>query len=601
MGLFAELKRRSVFKVAAAYLVIGWLVIQVGAVVAPQLGLPAWASPMVTLLVLLGFPVALVLAWAFELTPEGFRPTEGAVGNKRFYASVILLTVLGIAGYWYAHRGPLDAHDAADPRSIAVLPFVNMSGDPGNDYFSDGISEQLLNTLAQIPDLKVAARTSAFQFKGHPEDVTRIGQLLHVSHLLEGSVRRDGNQVRITAQLIDTRNGYHVWSKTYQREFTDIFAVQDDISSQIARALQATLAPTDNDPTSDAPDPAPAAYNYYLRGRALLARRGADNLRQAMLAFDNAIAKDPNYSAAYSGRAFATFLQLPWRGEVTLREVTRKALGLAQAAIHLDPDNAEAYMVRGIVEAQQPRRYAQAAADMRKALALAPGSVDVLNMYADFYDFTGALGKAEKLKRRAMELDPLAWVHPLNLAQILEHQGRWSEAMELTRRAISLGGEQFARDQLIYELARTGRLEEANQVLQTLCKDPPAPGTCLRGRVIVFGLGGQLIEARKFYRQLTAPTGPRDGQAYRPSELTALRLRALNDVPGAIESLTGAVEDPDVLLATALLTGPAGAQLPEEISTNPQWLALWNDPRIAPFMQAYRANLVAWRNTRKSM
>ena len=236
MSLVSELKRRKVFKVAVAYLVVAWVVIQVVTTVAPQLGVPDWAPRLITLVVLLGFPVALVLSWVFDVTPEGIRADASSSGNKVAYGLGVVLVATALGWYWRSRPAP--AGDASDARSIAVLPFVNMSGDPKQEYFSDGISEEILNVLARTPDLDVAARTSSFAFKGQTKEVPEIARELNVRMVLEGSVRQQKDRVRITAQLIDAQSGYHLWSQTYDRNLTDIFAIQDEIAQAIGSELQ---------------------------------------------------------------------------------------------------------------------------------------------------------------------------------------------------------------------------------------------------------------------------------------------------------------------------------------------------------------------------
>jgi len=262
MSLIAELKHRNVFRVGVAYGIVAWLLVEVASVVLPTFGAPDWVMKVFTFLVILGFPLALILAWAFELTPEGIRletavdPTEPVARKARSKLDFAIVALLVLALVYFAAdkfllnaetepaeviaEGIPAANWVGVEKSIAVLPFVNMSADPENEYFSDGISEELLNTLARIPDLKVAARTSAFQFKGQSRDIAEIGRLLKVSNILEGSVRKAGSRVRVTAQLIKVDDGFHLWSDTFDRELTDIFAIQDEIAASIADAMKTT-------------------------------------------------------------------------------------------------------------------------------------------------------------------------------------------------------------------------------------------------------------------------------------------------------------------------------------------------------------------------
>ena len=254
MSLIGELKRRKVFGLAAAYLVAGWVVIQVAATVAPQFGMPDWTPPLVTFLVMLGFPLALVLAWALEFGEDGVRIDRAGTGSKRFYIAAVVMMVLAVGWYW---RGAATSHApavdkvaiaqtaapaiVANQKSVAVLPFVAMSQSAEDGYFADGLSEEIINALTTLPDLLVTARTSAFHFKGREVPVPDIAKTLGVAHVVEGSVRRSGDNLRITAQLIRASDGFHLWSQTYDRPVADIFAVQADIAANIARALDVVL------------------------------------------------------------------------------------------------------------------------------------------------------------------------------------------------------------------------------------------------------------------------------------------------------------------------------------------------------------------------
>ncbi|MEO7251854.1 MAG: hypothetical protein ABIW30_04510 [Arenimonas sp.] len=283
MSLLAELKRRKVFKVGAAYLIVVWIAVQAASIGFPAFDAPPWALRAFILVSMLGFPIAVVMAWVFDVTPEGVKLDAITSGSKRVFAVAALLIVLTLGWYFYGQPAFRKGDDvskvvvssnalAADPHSIAVLPFVNMSADPAQEFVSDGIAEELLNRLAQFSDLKVAARTSAFRFKGKSLDVADIGRQLKVSHVLEGSVRKQGTQLRITAQLIDTASGFHMWSHTSDGDAADVFKVQDEISTAIANALEAKLS---GDSASVTPNRSanPAAYGDYLQGRAFVLRR----------------------------------------------------------------------------------------------------------------------------------------------------------------------------------------------------------------------------------------------------------------------------------------------------------------------------------------
>ena len=307
MAFFAELKRRRVGKVAIAYGTIAWLVTEASSVVLPALHVPEWTVTFVVVFLLVGFPVAMVLAWIFDVGPQGIERTEPLAGEPRStharlrmaYAAVVLVLMAGL-GYLLYERGFGRAHANEPHTSIAVLPFTNLSGDPARDYFSDGMSEELLNLLARIPGLKVASRTSSFAYKGRNLDIREVGRELGVETVLEGSVRQAGEQVRITAQLIDAETGFHLWSETYDRKLEDIFSVQDEIAAAIVDKLRIELAPQEQALAmrDKAPTQNVEAYELYLQGQAAWKRRGEENLRKAIDLYQRAIGLDPGFARA---------------------------------------------------------------------------------------------------------------------------------------------------------------------------------------------------------------------------------------------------------------------------------------------------------------
>ena len=280
-NFFAELKRRNVYKVAVAYAVVAWLLIQIATATFPVLEIPNWATKLVIVLVVLGFPIALILAWAFELTPEGIQRNAdaGAVPRRPRSKWIVVVTVASVAaasiGLWQWQSLPRDKRIAdpstpqppplAEMKSVAVLPFVNMSGDPANEYFSDGITEEILNAISHLPNLRVAARTSSFAYKGKNEDIAAIARNLRVTNVLEGSVQRMGDRIRVTAQLIDASSGLHLWSKRFDdRDAKDLFQVQDEIAQAIARELKLTFEGRTNPGVRSGTENL-ASYDLYLK------------------------------------------------------------------------------------------------------------------------------------------------------------------------------------------------------------------------------------------------------------------------------------------------------------------------------------------------
>ncbi len=397
----SEFRRRKVFKVGVAYLVVAWVLIQIADTVAPQLNLPEWAPRLITLIVLLGYPIALVLAWIFDLTPEGIKAEIGTNKDKRIYviAGVLAAAVIG----WYAWDPPKPAINSTERPSIAVLPFVNMSGDPENEYFSDGISEELLNVLARNPALRVAARTSSFAFKDQPMEVPEIARELNVDLVLEGSVRRQADQVRITAQLIDAESGFHLWSGTYDRHLKDIFATQDEITAAITSALELEIGAP---PKSDrlARETEPAIYDTYLRARALFLIRRTAELRQAAKMLEEVIAADPQFAEAYA-RLGLIYAVLPFYTQDSRAELHTKARNAAEHALALDPGLAEAYGALGDV-AIHSQQYDLADALLRRTIAESPSLVAGHHWLAENHLFKGELEDALNELEIVRQLDP---------------------------------------------------------------------------------------------------------------------------------------------------------------------------------------------------
>jgi len=613
MSLIAELRRRSVFKVGAAYLVVAWIVVQAASIALPAFDAPPGFLRGFILLVMLGFPLALVLAWAFELTPDGVKVDTAGAGRTRILIGSAALVALAL-GWYFVGQPAYRSGDVADrdPKSIAVLPFVNMSNDPEQEYFSDGIAEELLNRLAQSPELKVAARTSAFQFKGKTLDVAEIARQLKVAHVLEGSVRKQGPRLRITAQLIDARTGFHMWSQTYDRDATDVFAVQDEIAAAIANALESRLnsgsAAVGADAGSaatakPAPTVDPAAYDEYLQARALVAQRVNGATWRAVQGFERAIAISPDFAAAHSGRGFALTLSAFWAPQPGLTTAQLFAMANTEVgkAIALDPDLAEAYLVRGVL-GLGALRIAPARADMDRALALAPGSVDVLNFYGDMLNFLGDLRGAERMKRKAIAVDPLSFIHPANLGQILGQQGRLEESLQMAQRAVTLGKANGARS--LHALAidarlRLGDLDGAAKEIDAFCKDgEDGPLRCISIRAMLHAARGDRAGAAKIVAEIEQRVAK--GEVVQLQNLqgdamfAALHVYATGEPKRAAVELRRSLGEPQWFAYQTLLA-MQGAQLPEEISQDPEWLAAWDDPRFAEYIAAWRSNIKAFR------
>jgi TolB-like protein len=404
-GFIARLKQRKLVQWALAYVAAAFAAIQVLDVVVQRFSWPESLERLLILVLMLGFFVTLVLAWY-----HGERGAQRVSGAEL----LILALLLAIGGglMWRGSRSNAHAPvvetartEVVPGKSVAVLPFVNMSGDAKNDYFSDGITEEILDALTQLPNLKVAARTSAFAFKGKAEDLRKVGEALDVATVLEGSVQTSGDDVRITAQLIDTRSGYHLWSEKYDRKLTSIFAVEDEISKAIADKLQVQLASGSAQSLVAQKAVDPRAHDFYLRGLTLLAAR---SVGEAVSAFRQAVAIDPDYAQAWAALAEAQAL-LPGYGPTAAQIAYADSLESARRALTLNTEDALAYVAQGMVYSNQ-MRWAEADRALRHALSLAPGDAEALNQYAQFLYGVGQLAPALEVMDRALQSDPMSGI-----------------------------------------------------------------------------------------------------------------------------------------------------------------------------------------------
>jgi TolB-like protein/Tfp pilus assembly protein PilF len=454
MSLFNELKRRNVFRVALAYIVAIWLLLQVADVVLDNIASPPWVFQVIMLLGALGLPIAIIFAWAFELTPEGIKKEKDVdrsqsvtqtTGRKLDYTIIAVLIVA--VGYFAIDKFAVTPTDemvvsnegsaektgesslqditSTPVLSIAVLPFVNMSSDPEQEFFSDGISEELLNVLAQFPGLRVAARTSSFQFKGQNQDIGEIAATLNVAHVLEGSVRKSGTKLRITAQLIKADDGFHLWSETYDRELDDVFVIQDEIAKAIGAALKVKLK-LDGDGTTLAQPTIVAAantqaYEAFLRGRQLIHKRGRESLEDAVRYLERSLRLDADYAPAHAQLAIATLLlmdSVATYGTLSLAEASRRSLPHIERALVLAPNLPSAQGAMGL--------YAMNGSDTSmmieytsRAVELNPSYIDAMNWLQIGYSRLGHYSQAAEMIRHIVEIDPLSTIGRINLGNVL--------------------------------------------------------------------------------------------------------------------------------------------------------------------------------------
>jgi TolB-like protein len=457
LSLFNELKRRNVFKVGIAYVIVAWLVAQILQLVFESFGTPDWVIKTVLVLLATGLPFALIFAWAFELTPDGVKREQDVdrsqsitvqSGNKLNLVIIVVL-VLALSYFAYDKFAPSAERDATrinpatqtiteqpvngdafteSHKSIAVLPFVNMSSDPEQEYFSDGISEELLNVLTKIDSLKVAARTSSFSFKGQNRPVGEIAEVLGVDHILEGSVRKSGSQIRVTAQLIRVSDGFHMWSETYDRELVNIFAIQDEITEAIVSELRIELDVQESIASSTTSNP--EAYQEYLRGRYYWNLRDTRNIYLAVEHFEQATQLDSSYPAAWTGLAEAWVLLPIWEvDDAKAPGQLENARLAAEKALTLNPRSGRAYSVLAYIHTLR-LEWSESFVNFELGLNYEPENADIWHWYAYSLMSAGKFLMAEDAFQTALELDPLSRIINTNATELFMFTGRYDVALE---------------------------------------------------------------------------------------------------------------------------------------------------------------------------
>jgi TolB-like protein/Tfp pilus assembly protein PilF len=445
---FAELKRRNVYKVAVAYAIVGWLLVQVATQVFPFFEIPNWAVRLVVLLIIVGFPIALVIAWAFELTPEGIKRTEDVdpvaqarTKSRAWIYVAIVGGILSIGLFLLGRYGFRDASPSTSElpaKSIAVLPFDNLSRDPENAFFAEGVQDEILTRLAKVADLKVIARTSTQRFRSAPPDLREIAKQLGVANILEGSVQKSNDRVRVNVQLINAMTNAHLWAEIYDRKLSDIFAVQSDIAKTVADTLQAKLTGSEKQMIGAAPTTDTAAYELYHKGRSLWEKRSGDNIPKAIAFYEQAIARDPNYALAYAGLAKA-YILVPFYAGADRLEAYSKAKDAALKALRLDSNLAEAHMALGKVLFISEIDFAGTTREYQRAIELKPNDATAHHWFGN--DTLAGLGRFEEAiaeGKRAVELDPLSPVINTDLGATFYYARRYDESITQLRKTLEI-------------------------------------------------------------------------------------------------------------------------------------------------------------------
>ena len=469
--LLSELKRRNVFRVAIAYAVAAWVLMQIAATVLPIFETPPWILKVITFVIILGLPIALILAWAYELTNEGVK-REAEVdrsksitkqtGNK-LDRGIIVVLLIGIMWLVFDRFFANDQTQVSeDRRSVAVLPFQNMTNDAANDPFTVGIHDDLLTQISRIASLKTISRTSVSQYRNTTKTIPEIASELGVATVLEGGVQRVGDRVRINAQLIDAATDVHLWAATYDRELSasNIFAIQSEIAKAIANALQATLTDDEQQRLGNVPTESIAALERYFIGKQMLEERNADSLVGAINYFQQVIGLDPDFALAYSGLADAYMLLPEYRADIDPREIQEKSEAAAVTAISLDPEIPEVLTSMGWNTLIHDYDWAGAEKLLRRALEIESNNTGALHWLSHVISWQGRHDEALEVARKAVAVDPLSRLMQMNLAYILIDAGAYDEALPLVKAVIASRPNYVSalRNAFLHEL-RAGNIE----------------------------------------------------------------------------------------------------------------------------------------------
>jgi TolB-like protein/Flp pilus assembly protein TadD len=452
VNFFAELKRRNVYKVAVAYAVVAWLLVQAASIFFPAFDAPPWVMKIFIIVIIFGFPVALILSWAFEITPEGIkleseiepsRSIKRRTGRKIVAVTIALAVIAASLFVYQLVRWKSDTSSSPTTatianKSIAVLPFDNLSRDPDNAYFAEGVQDEILTRLAKVADLKVISRTSTQRFQSAPEDLPQIAKQLGVMNSLEGSVQKAANQVRVNVQLINALTDAHLWAEIYDPKLTDIFSVESDIAKTIADTLQAKLTGSEQTAISKKPTANSEAYEHYLKGRFLWNKRTGQDLKIACDYFQQAIDADSQYATAYTGLA-ESYTLIPLFGAGTPQEYFPKAKAAAQRAIELEETSAEAHTALGLLFCFSDVNFTDAEKEFKRAIELNPNYATAHHWFGNcLLTALGRFHEAINENQRGVELDPLSLIINSDLGSTLMMARRYDEAIAQLQRTLAL-------------------------------------------------------------------------------------------------------------------------------------------------------------------
>jgi len=552
-GFFGELRRRNVYKVAVAYAIVGWLLVQIATQVFPFLEIPNWVVRLVIALVAIGFPIALLIAWAFEITPQGIERTEvadtmpAAPGQKKhawiyvaIVGAVLSIGLFMLGRYGFREKNSLSNESLA--KSIAVLPFESLSEDKSNAYFAEGVQDEILTRLAKVADLKVISRTSTQRFKSAPADLREIAKQLGVTHILEGSVQKAGDSVRVNVQLINALTDVHLWADTYDRKLTDIFAIESEIAKNVAENLKARLNGRAEEVLAARPTENPEAHELYLKGRYFWNRRSTASLRKAGDYFQKAIDLDPKYALAYAGLADVHSLVPVYAGTAPQDDVP-KALAAARKAVELDDRLAESHTSLGnaLVSSVQLKA---AEAEFRRALELNPNYATAHQWLAECLFGQGRFSESLAENERAHELDPLSLIINASYASSLAGAGRYEEAVKQARKTLDLDPELVPGHEILGQIYEDeGKLNEAIIEYSKANELGPTPSNFAM-LAHAYAKTGRMGETRKILDKLSDLSG----QQYVGSYPLAIVHLALGEKDEALRLLEQSFVERDILL-----------------------------------------------------
>jgi adenylate cyclase len=444
-NFFGELKRRNVYKVAIAYAVVAWLLMQAASQIFPFFEIPNWAVRLVVLLLIMGFPVALILAWAFELTPEGLKRTEVAdelprksQRNRAWIYVVIIAGAIAASLFFFGRYTSSKQGAEMSEKSIAVLPFENRSEDKANAYFAEGVQDEILTRLSKIADLKVTSRTSTQHCKSAPKNLAEIAKQLGVAHILEGSVQKSGDAVRVNVQLIKGANDSQVWAETFDRKLTDIFSVESDVAKAIADQLRAHITRQEEQVIAAKPTKNIEAYDAYLRGRYFWNKRTSDGIKHAIEHFQQSIERDPDFALGHAGLA-DSYIALTFYNFAAPHETMPKAKESAIKALALDDTLAEAHASLAHILMNYDWNWSAAEKEFKRSIELTPDYATGHQWYAIHYlTATGRFEEAVQEMKKALELEPASLVMNTFMGATLYYAGRYDEAIDQCRRTIEM-------------------------------------------------------------------------------------------------------------------------------------------------------------------